>query len=337
MLEVHVVPVSWSSHKESLRHIRQTVFVEEQNIPAEVEFDAEDDQATHLLALDSAGTPLGCARLLDSGVIGRVAVMIDARGTGLGKALMQATVDEAINKKLTRLSLHAQENAQGFYRKLDFVATGQRFKEAGIEHVTMERVLPIPFETQGLKKSVVIRDNPRDETSAQQTQQQAAAMRESRLLEFTSEAAAISQLDAVIESANRQLRLYSPTLDHTLFDRAPLVELMSKFVRSAPGAQVEILVNDTALIVARGHLLVELRRRLDEKMIIRKLPDTIKGDKQSWLVADNTALWVQSEPNEYRGWSDTFNPVQAERFTKRYTHLWDRSVSDPELRVLRGF
>ncbi len=329
MLEVHVVPVTWASHQDALRRIRQAVFVEEQKIPLELEFDSDDEQATHLLALNSAGTALGCARLLPNGLIGRVAVVANARGTGLGKALMDATVDEAQKRKLTRVFLHAQEDAEGFYRKLEFISTRARFKEAGIPHVTMERSLPIPFDTSGLKKSVVVRStNALAKTTVRE-------QRTSQLREFATESTAIEQLETVLSTARRHLRIYSPTLDHVLFDRAATVELISNFARSAPGVQVDILISDNSLIISRGHTLVELKRRLDQKMLIRKLPETVKADPQSWLVADNAALWVQAEPDEYRGWSDTFNPVQAERFAKRYTGLWERSVNDPELRVLQ--
>jgi len=328
MFEVHVIPVTWESHRSELTKIRQTVFVEEQNIPEDVEFDAEDSVATHLLALDSTGTALGCARLLDSGLIGRVAVLDAARGKGLGKALMEAVVNEAQSRGLTKVFLHAQENAQAFYKKLDFVRAGGRFMEAGIAHVSMERVLPIPFDTTGIEKSVIVRtptkaQSPNDEP------------RTSRLREFADEGSAIEQLEDVLGSARRTISIYSPTLDHALFDSEKVVELVSNFARSAPGSQVNILISDSTLIVARGHLLIELGRRLEQKMVLRKLPDTIKADAQSWLVADNSAVWVQSEPNDYQGWSDTFNPVQGERFAKRYTHLWDRSIVDPELRILQ--
>ena len=328
MVEVHVVAVSWESHKEALIAIRTSVFVEEQKIPRDTEFDGEDETAIHLIALDSTGKALGCARLLDSGLIGRVAVIESERGRGLGVALMDAAVNEAQAKGITLLQLHAQESAQAFYRKLEFVPTGVQFVEAGIPHVTMERALPIPFDTSGISKSTIVRTRTK-------TRSPGAEQQVSRLREFADEGTALEQLHEVLAKTRRTLSIYSPTLDHALFDSPRTVEFVSELARSAPGVQINILIKDSSLIVSRGHLLVELGRRLEQKMAIRKLPETIKADAQSWLIADNSALWVQSEPTDYQGWSDTFNPVQAERFAKRYTHLWDRSMSDPELRLLR--
>lgn len=329
MLNVHLVAVTWASHEQELRRIRQSVFVNEQSIPEELEFDAEDPEANHVLALNGAGQALGCARLLKSGLIGRVAVLQEARGNGLGASLIETLVGAAQDQAMTRVVLHAQQAAVGFYQKLEFTRTGVEFMEAGIAHVTMERALPIVFDTTGITKSTIVRNNAIGrETTAQEP-------RASRLLEFAVEQSALEQLHNIISSARRTLRIYSPTLDHALFDNPAVVTLISNFARSAPGCQVEILIKDSSLIVSRGHLLVDLGRRLDEKMLIRRVPDTVKADAQSWLVADSCALWVQSEPNEYCGWSDTFNVVQAERFSTRYAQLWDRSATDPELRRLQ--
>jgi len=328
-LDVHVIPVTWESHQSALRAIRQQVFVFEQNIPEELEFDGDDLIATHYLVLNSAGQHLGCARLLASGMIGRVAVLSEARGTGLGKALVEACVTGAQELGIDRVFLHAQTAAERFYHKLEFRRTGTEFVEAGIPHIGMERALPIPFTTQDLKKSTIVRNDVIPKPNVDD------APRKSELREFDSEDGAIEQLHSVIASARRSIRIYSPELDHALFDSEPLATLISEFARSAAGCQVDILINNSSLIVARGHLLIELGRRLDEKLVLRRLPETTKGDQQSWLVVDNCALWVQSEPDEYRGWSDTFNPVQAERFGTRFTQFWDRSGPDPELRVLR--
>lgn len=335
MLDVHVIPVSWQSHESALRQVRQAVFVEEQKIPPETEFDAHDNQAEHVLALNSAGQAVGCGRLLESGLIGRVAVITEARGNGLGRDLIDALIAAAETRKLNKVFLHAQDSAQGFYKKLDFILTGETFTEAGIRHLSMERALPIPFDTQGLTSSSIVQTANRGVALDTTDSQQSAPPPASDLQEFDDEPGAVEQLHKVLRCAKRILRIYSPTLDHALFDQPEVVELVSQFARRAPGAQVDILLRDSQLIVSRGHTLVELGRRLDEKLRIRRLPETIKGDKQSWLVVDGQALWVQSEPEDYRGWSDTFNPVQGERFSKRYTQFWDRSGPDPELRLLR--
>ncbi len=120
--------------------IRRVVFIEEQGVPEAEEIDDLDAAALHLLArLD--GRPVGTARLLrqgDTGKIGRVAVLREARGAGLGAGLMRAAVDQfRAMDGVARVKLGAQTHALGFYEKLGFTAFGPEFDDAGIPHRAM--------------------------------------------------------------------------------------------------------------------------------------------------------------------------------------------------------
>lgn len=124
--------------------IRRAVFIREQAVPEALEIDGLDDAAIHLLAVVD-GRPVGCARLLIDGAvgkIGRVAVLPEARGTGLGAALMRAALDELRRiPGVTTARLGAQTHALGFYERLGFVAEGPVFDDAGIPHRMMSRPL----------------------------------------------------------------------------------------------------------------------------------------------------------------------------------------------------
>jgi predicted GNAT family N-acyltransferase len=121
--------------------LRYTVFVEEQNVPVELERDALDKLAIHLLATVE-GTPMGTARIVlkdSTGKIGRVCVLKDARGTGLGASLIREALEVLRNTPgITRAALGAQLNALGFYEQLGFTAYGDVFDDAGIDHRMME-------------------------------------------------------------------------------------------------------------------------------------------------------------------------------------------------------
>lgn len=122
------------------RALRRVVFIEEQGVSEADEVDNLDDQAIHLLAMDGA-TPVGSARLLifgDTGKIGRVCVLKEARGSGLGAALIRAAIDEfRTHPSVTRAKLGAQTHALGFYERLGFIAMGPEFIDAGIPHRDM--------------------------------------------------------------------------------------------------------------------------------------------------------------------------------------------------------
>ncbi|MEL7396701.1 MAG: GNAT family N-acetyltransferase [Pseudomonadota bacterium] len=124
--------------------LRRVVFMIEQNVSEADERDGKDDVAHHILAQDN-GVPLGCARILvdgSTGKIGRVCVLKDHRGTGLGQALVDACLAHLSTiPNVTRAALGAQTNALGFYEKLGFVAFGPEFLDANIPHRMMERAL----------------------------------------------------------------------------------------------------------------------------------------------------------------------------------------------------
>ncbi|EYD73094.1 GNAT family N-acetyltransferase [Limimaricola hongkongensis] len=124
--------------------LRRTVFIEEQNVSEAEEMDGLDAEAIHLIATCD-GVPVGTARLLirgETGKIGRVAVLRDHRGTGLGAAIMrQAEAALRSRPGITRLYLSAQTHALPFYEKLGYAAYGPEYDDAGIPHRDMEKRL----------------------------------------------------------------------------------------------------------------------------------------------------------------------------------------------------
>ncbi|MEO0829993.1 MAG: GNAT family N-acetyltransferase [Pseudomonadota bacterium] len=123
--------------------IRRIVFIEGQNVPEDEERDDKDADAIHLIAFED-DIPVGTARLLVDGAtgkIGRVAVLEQMRGRGLGKAIMQAAIDTLRDEQVTTAKLAAQTHALAFYEALDFVAEGPEFLDAGILHRNMTRSL----------------------------------------------------------------------------------------------------------------------------------------------------------------------------------------------------
>jgi predicted GNAT family N-acyltransferase len=129
----------WQHDEAALRAVREAVFVVEQDVPPALEWDAADALAAHALAVDARGAPIGCARLLPDAQIGRVAVLRDWRGRGVGDALMRCLIGIAEARGQRRLSLHAQVSACDFYVRLGFVREGDVYDEVGIAHQTMVR------------------------------------------------------------------------------------------------------------------------------------------------------------------------------------------------------
>lgn len=131
----------WDAMREEARAIRYDVFVIEQGVPIELEWDEWDDQCWHALARDTGGRAVATGRLLPDGHIGRMAVRKEARGTGVGARVLEALIDKARVLGYPELILNAQTHAMPFYVRAGFTAEGAEFEEAGIPHRTMRRVL----------------------------------------------------------------------------------------------------------------------------------------------------------------------------------------------------
>jgi predicted GNAT family N-acyltransferase len=140
--------------REACFAVRKEVFVGEQGVPEDIEYDAYDADAVHVLAVREDGVALGTGRLLygekaaaktggdpSVGSLGRLAVTKAARGLGVGAALVRALEDAARARGLAAVDLHAQTHALGFYERLGYEAYGPQFPDAGIPHRAMRRVL----------------------------------------------------------------------------------------------------------------------------------------------------------------------------------------------------
>jgi predicted GNAT family N-acyltransferase len=125
--------------------LRTRVFVEEQGVPPEIEQDAADDTAVHVLSRDRSGRVVATGRLLvrDGGVagIGRMAADASVRGRGHGAAVLEELHRQAVLRGVAEVELHAQMTARGFYERAGYTAVGEAYEEAGIAHITMRRRL----------------------------------------------------------------------------------------------------------------------------------------------------------------------------------------------------
>jgi YbgC/YbaW family acyl-CoA thioester hydrolase len=136
---------TWDTLGREAGAIRKQVFVEEQGIPAELEWDAADAGCVHAVAFNRLGLPLATGRLLEHepGIskIGRMAVMASMRGSRVGRAVLDALMQAARERGDRQVLLHAQSSAAGFYRRAGFEPQGAEFEEAGIPHLAMVKAL----------------------------------------------------------------------------------------------------------------------------------------------------------------------------------------------------
>jgi len=141
MPDFSILVTSWAHEQARLSQVRRAVFIDEQGVAEELEWDADDAGSLHFLVIDTAGQAIGCARLLPDGHIGRMAVLPPWRERGVGQALLAAVIEAAQARGHDTLRLSAQTHAAAFYARAGFVAVGDEYEEAGIPHIAMQMPL----------------------------------------------------------------------------------------------------------------------------------------------------------------------------------------------------
>ena len=134
-----VGPVNWNASEKLLGAIRAKVFVEEQGVPVELEWDGLDEHAYHVLAFAADGTPIGTGRLLQDTHIGRMAVLKEWRRRGVGSAMLDVLLVAANKMGYGEVELNAQTRVLNFYLRKGFAPHGEEFMDAGIPHIAMTR------------------------------------------------------------------------------------------------------------------------------------------------------------------------------------------------------
>lgn len=135
--------VSWHDGEPLLKSVREAVFIREQGIPAELEWDGLDEDCRHALVLSTHGEAIGCGRIQADGHIGRIAVLPKWRKQKVGTAIMEALLDYARAHDYPQVDVDAQTYAVPFYRSFEFNEEGEVFLDAGLPHVKMRlKLLP---------------------------------------------------------------------------------------------------------------------------------------------------------------------------------------------------
>lgn len=311
----YVEPACYEVDFEALRYVRNAVFVEEQRIPTEIEFDDLDRHCHHVLARDLKGRPVGTGRLSEEGRIGRMAVLPEWRGLGVGESILRALIDKARGLGLTRVSAHAQVKALGFYEKSGFSRQGEVFNEVGIPHRTMH--LPVRPLADPLRPS----PKPR-----------APSVPSGRLDAAESNRVAILQL---IGESSRWLNLYSRELEYGLYGQDDVIEAFKQFALRNRGGGVRIIVQDPASLRGKTHPLLELAQKLTSHFMIRTpVEDEDMQYPSAFVINDRDGYLFRLFGNRYRGTWSPHAPARNRQLQEVFERVWQRSRPCSEFRAL---
>ena len=479
----------WEHDAEVLSNIRRLVFILEQSVPQEEEWDGRDEESWHWLASDDAGRPIGTARLLPEGQIGRMAVLKEYRGYGIGAALLERAVNKARHLGFDTVFLHAQSHALEFYEKAGFTRQGEEFMEADIPHYRMTRRLSLPddeaqrilaagpaldvsiqkfdaaevdWKQHGkvigqIREAVFVRElglpdslveDDEDETAIQWHAQlpdgqtigavrmnlagsisrlavdrdfrrqgvgrallelaitkakrfgfsEVNAMALARLDRFYRESGFMPRGDEFEEhglahreyvkaleyedvhgrtdgtlagddyapgdlmyrlgqdnkllllrkeeefrnvilemckQATQAIRVYSPLLEHKLFDNLELMEICSALARRNKYTRVEILIYDSHRIIKNGHALLEISRKLPSSIGIRIVDPELRQLDHEFVLVDDYGVVYRRNAENYDGYANFNDLAECNRLGRMFKAAWESGLLDANLRQLR--
>lgn len=310
-----IEPACYVADFDDLHSVRKTVFIDEQHIPADLEFDELDPQCHHFIVRDMQYRPIATARLTPQGKIGRMAVLSPWRGQGVGRSLLHALIDKARCLGLSQVVAHAQLTALGFYERYGFIVSGEVFTEAGLPHRAVNyRIHPIEERERSVK-------DLRPETVAREC--------------LTGLEMTVHATLRVIEQARRRLHLQSRDLDDKLYARADVVEAIKRFVLGNRQATVSILLQEPAALQGQTHPLLTLAQRLPSYFLIQTpLEDEDLQYPSTFMFNDVDGYMFRLLDKRFEGhWSPCL-PTQSRELREVFERVWQRSRPCTEFRAL---
>ncbi|NOT89936.1 MAG: GNAT family N-acetyltransferase [Lysobacter sp.] len=293
-----VEAIDYASGVDDLRAVREPVFVREQQVPIELEWDELDPRCVHVIARDATGKPIGTGRLTPEHKIGRMAVLPEWRGRGVGDALLLSLIHEAAQRRWPELRLHSQASAVGFYVKHGFVPYGDRFMEAGIEHQSMRRQIggPTAIDTRE---------------------------------------AAVAITTAVVTATRRELCLYSRQLDPGLFDSPEVLEALRRLATRRQRVDIRILLQDAGTPQRAHAPLIGLSQRLSSVFAFREITDPADhGYASAFIANDSGGYYFRTLGNRFDGEAALDFGGRARQLADGFMPVWERARIVTEFRAL---
>lgn len=302
----------WSreDQRAALLDLRGTVFVQEQAVPEQRERDGLDVDCWHVLARDDAGRPIGCGRLTPAHKIGRMAVLREWRGQGVGLALLHELIAHARAQGWPEVALDAQVDAIGFYEREGFIAYGAEFEDAGLVHRAMRLSLTKAAGEEPLLRDIgALPAGSRSETAAARLQ--------------------------LLGETRHQLSIYVPLLGNDSYAGAEELAELRRIAISGRGAKIRILLHDPAAALRNDHRLVALAQRLSSAIQIRTpLEEADLAYVSAYLLNDAGGYLFLPEADRPQGRAALRDRANQAPLQQHFDEVWERAERASILQAL---
>lgn len=301
--------VNWDDAQSALRHIRQTVFIDEQHVPEELEWDAEDKTAIHLLGREG-NLPVACARLTPDGKLGRLAVLKDYRKHGWGSRLLRGAEQYLHEKRKNKIYLNSQANSYYFYFQNGYRPTEAMFWDANIPHIRMEKVIGRPNPNSntfllGLDNENYTSDQP---------------------------AACPVWLQIASSQSRREIDIEIRDLSHPVFNNSFCLDNLSAFIRQSQRTRIRVLLHEEIRGLAE-HPLMQTQLRVSSRFLVRRIQSSAGRERpKNYFLFD----YKGHIRFDLKSTTCSFNDAASVKRQKmKFEEEWNRSMQLIEGRKLR--
>jgi predicted GNAT family N-acyltransferase len=303
-MNMEIRTTDWKSSRDLIRKIRTEVFIDEQGVPPELEWDDADLKATHFIAFEGRN-PIGCARLMDNGHFGRMAVVKEHRHNHWGSRLLRAIESHARNElKIKEIHANAQTKAIAFYKKNEFNIRGEFFDDAGMPHVEIHKA-------PGAPRTNWVMSPERDET----------------IYNLTSITDMVGWIELTLGANPRSATLVCNDLNLPVWAHPAVLDAISEFARRSPKRRVNILIPSERTGISR-HPLLRLQQRLSSRMTL----GIHSGADTNLLITPSWGYMKITEPLNAIACMGDSGTVR--RLESQYSHLLQVAQRSKEARRL---
>lgn len=311
----YIEPADYVKDYDDLRSIRELVFIVEQQIPADVEFDELDRRCHHVLARDLQGRPIGTGRLAMHGNIGRMAVLPEWRRQNVGQSILHALIDQASRLGLTKVTANAQLAALGFYEKYGFSNEGEEFKEAGIPHQPMQLILKSKHLSKPKKTVSTVRPPS------------------VKAVKINALETVIAATVKLIMQSRRRFCFFSSDLELILYGQKEVVEALKQL--ALRNGTVQAIFQNCDSVRKQSHPLLDLAQRLPSHFEFRMAEE--EEDRHylsAFSVDDRDGYLFRPINNRFEGFWSPVLPARHRKLTEQFESVWQRSRPYTEFRAL---
>lgn len=291
--------VRWDDAQADLRFIRRKVFIEEQQVPEDLEWDDDDKIAVHLLGKQD-GNPVACARLTSDGKLGRLAVLKEFRKHGWGSKLIRVSERFLHSKKIDKIYLNSQANSYYFYFQHGFRPTQNMLWDANIPHIRMQKTIG--------------HSNPNSNTFLMGLDD------ESYYSDLSAACAVWFQIGS--SQCRREIDIEVKDLSHPVFNNESCLENLTNFLRQSQRTRVRVLLHDEIPGLSE-HPIMLAQQRISSRFLVRRMQENRSRETpMNLFLLDYKGVIRFDYKNTYCNFD---NAASVKRHKSRFNEEWDRS------------